>query len=98
MDASISVAPAACERVCGAAAAAAEPVTDREIRVRLRGNPKGASNVSTRRECGALWNQCVRFCRDGTAEAGLAAWGSDANASHLYLPVRLIFSPLKEEQ
>ena len=82
MDASISVAPAPREPVCGIVWRRGRPARGR-LTHPPPGKPEDASNVSTCREGGALWNQCVRFCRDGTAKAGRAAWGSDANASHL---------------
>ncbi|WJN76755.1 hypothetical protein OH687_07825 [Burkholderia anthina] len=64
-------------------ATAAPPACRYRVTRRPPGKPEDAGNVSTCRERGALWNQCVRFRRDGTAKAGLAAWGSGANASHL---------------
>ena len=82
MDASISVARRCASRFAAPPRRPPDGAPPGDTRA-PRGNPRGASNVSTCREHGALWNQCVRFCRDGTAKAGLAEIRCECLASLL---------------
>ncbi|CAG9253721.1 hypothetical protein BDI4_390027 [Burkholderia diffusa] len=54
---------------------------------RLRGNPKDASRMSTRRAGDALWSQCIRIRRGG--KAGADPPGGDRQPGATDVPMRM---------